>query len=144
MDSTQKSIGSRFKFRAWHKKEQRWLSKNNCMMDLNGLLQWQFGFDSPEIIPKEERENEIVLMQSTGLFDKNGVEIFESDILQWDSEISVVKWCYFSTHYDSTMGWLSEEKNGRTSGLYSGRSEEMVIIGNIYSNPSLLSPIENA
>lgn len=42
-------------------------------------------------VVKEDLKN-YVLMQSTGLFDKNGKEIFEGDIIDYNGRNAVVKW----------------------------------------------------
>ena len=79
--------------------------------------------------------DEIELMQSTGLKDKNGKEIFEGDILygyagedfweivEFDTEEG--KWIRKDIWYNSKLG-LSEN------------NEFMEIVGNIYENPELL------
>lgn len=79
--------------------------------------------------------NDINLMQSTGLKDKDGQEIFEGDILygydgedfweivEFDTEEG--KWIRKDIWYNSKLG-LSEN------------NEFMEIVGNIYENPELL------
>nr|DAS38889.1 MAG TPA: YopX protein [Caudoviricetes sp.] len=79
--------------------------------------------------------NDLNLMQSTGLKDKNGKEIFEGDILygyagedfweivEFDTEEG--KWIRKDIWYNSKLG-LSEN------------NEFMEIVGNIYENPELL------
>lgn len=86
--------------------------------------------------------NDIVLMQSTGLIDNNGKEIFEGDIIAINLEgletpitakvfqnrkIGILMFHAFEDNEDVPMVELLEED-----------SVEFAIIGNIWENPELL------
>ena len=85
--------------------------------------------------------DEVELMQSTGLKDKNGQEIFEGDIVQFEDcyEVSdflyintgIIEWCQGGFHVTNRDSVLMED-------LLDGDSLDVTIIGNIYENPELL------
>lgn len=81
--------------------------------------------------------SKVELMQSTGLKDKNGKEIFEKDILDYNGRKVIVKWhgSYACFIYD----FVDELKNRTTEWqpLYLSYYK-FEIIGNIYENPELL------
>lgn len=83
-----------------------------------------------------------VLMQSTGLFDKNGKEIFEGDIVKFSDcddyvYVTPVVWdknyaCFgvsFSSGYPIPFDYLEE---------FYTELKDIEVTGNIYENPELL------
>lgn len=78
-----------------------------------------------------------VLMQYTGLKDKNGKEIYEGDIVKRIGRIHVVKWQDEKAKFVCYDPFL---KNPSYWGLTSAASKDyqFEIIGNIYENPELL------
>ena len=80
-------------------------------------------------------------MQSTGFEDKNGNEIFEKDILDYNGRKVIVKWhgSYASFIYE----FVDELKNRTTEWqpLYLSYYK-FEIIGNIYENTELLEVTE--
>ena len=88
--------------------------------------------------------NQVALMQSTGLFDKNGKEIFESDILKCTSFDGSL-W-YETVSWDSTLAGFATQQNGydATAIRYITDSEAITveIIGDIYQNQKLLEELK--
>lgn len=125
------------KFRAWDKETQTMLDVPLIDFKKSVLVgeHWEFGetifinFD------------DIHLMQSTGLKDKNGKEIFEKDILDYNGRKVIVKWhgSYASFIYE----FVDELENRVTEWqpLYLSYYH-FEIIGNIYENPELLEVTE--
>ena len=110
--------------------------------------------------------NDIHLMQSTGLVDKNGKEIFDGDILKFNDEwneychegyvdgsvegvnyVEVVKgeacFEFGKTRYpESSLFIRMEDEHLAFAELIKSRDFEFEIIGNIYENPELLEDKE--
>lgn len=87
---------------------------------------WEYG-DS-NFFPLDE----VVLMQSTGLKDKNGVEIFEGDVVEWLGHRGVVE---FVLNNQQTMiigapGYITD--------LDYSTDFNTEVIGNIHENPKIL------
>ena len=72
------------------------------------------------------RWNDIILMQFTGLKDKNGKEGYDSDIAEKDSIKWIIKWLD-----DEGCFILSSKEYGQ---LPIRKLKEMAIVGNIYEN----------
>ena len=86
--------------------------------------------------------NDLTLMQSTGLFDRNGKEIFEGDVITNGKDVMCMK-------RHNTLGFYAEQK-GKVEFIADGAVLEefeedakeiadiLEIIGNIYENPEFL------
>lgn len=124
------------KFRAWDKRREDF--RNDIFVDTNGNL-YQFSKNTGygQAITYLDNKH-IVLMQSTGFFDKNGKEIFEGDIVQYsDGEYSftgVVENSVFGIYVESKY----DNYNFEDFSDENTRKSDVTIIGNIYENKELL------
>lgn len=105
-------------------------------------------------LPIPIEKSELTLMQSTGLFDKNGKEIFEGDVLEIQGVKMIVKfgsYKYLETSKNNGhilgilhdgLGFYVECINAAGPDNISPFEPETLknsqIIGNIYENPELL------
>ena len=89
--------------------------------------------------------NDLHLMQSTGLHDKNGKEIFEGDVVKrYRSPFFKAKWEYqIETVLKGKASLLLGREFGKNFGTIPfdspfAKSDLLEVIGNIYENPELL------
>ena len=79
--------------------------------------------------------------QFTGLIDKNGMRIFEGDLIRSTEtgETAIVQW--FSEH-SAFMIWC--KTSNQVGFLYECEKSIIEVIGNIHDNPELIGGEENA
>lgn len=123
------------KFRAWDKKCNE-MFKDTFAITESGqviIVEQESVFDTPDYVFTDD----LIIMQSTGLFDEYGKEIFDGDILHTpDNELAKVFW------NDDLAGWFVDfiyeiAELSEVADLQSSRSI-CKIIGNIYENPEFL------
>ena len=132
------------RYRAWMKSLKGMCDVTNISFDSRFVDICQQG-DTERYTEMSVEFDEITLMQSTGLKDKNGQEIFEGDVVQFEdcSEASdflyintgIIEWCQGGFHVTNRDSVLMED-------LLDGDSLDVTIIGNIYENPELLEDKE--
>ena len=124
------------KFRAYHHELGRMMSISDMWFNVDSLgeigLNDSVMNDYITVSP-----DEIELMQSTGLKDKNGKEIFEGDIVDYKGREAVIKWhgSYASFIYRFVDGL--QERVSEWAPLFLA-CYHFEVIGNIYENPELL------
>lgn len=129
------------KFRAWDPYEEK-------MIDDKELVIWGgniYRGDRDKIFQKIIKGkkgligysfDDEYLMQSTGLKDKNGVEIFDGDIMFYEQD------CYQYTLVKYDKDKLAFVLYDGCERLYHEFWEAGEVIGNIYENPELLESVE--
>lgn len=120
------------KFRAWSKTEK-------IMSNVKKIDFWNGEVDARCF---EETEIEkIELMQSTGLFDKNGQEIFEGDIVQFEDYYIESDLPYINrgiVEWSQGSFTITDRASVEMEDLIDGEFLDIKIIGNIYQPPKLL------
>lgn len=119
------------KFRVWDKKLQITGTVSNIDFDFEEVT---FYIDDEEELDVSQTFKDVEIMQSTGLFDKNGVEIFEGDIVRNTHTGSVgrVHWCVHNTGF-----FYYVEKDKKDYTVFRAKYN-LEVIGNIYENKELL------
>ena len=128
------------KYRAWYKEWKEMGRVGEIRFDLDGSVSVVL-FKGNYLDVSGPREK-IVLMQSTGLHDKNGKEIFEGDIIRYNIDVVDIKrhpTLGFYTVLDGREGFFGD---GMSIDDFEEDEKEFSktaeIIGNIYENPELL------
>jgi len=130
------------KFRAWDKYTSKMLEQEGVSGSNSCISFLDFYYDDSENRNFGSVINDLILMQFTGLLDKNGKEIFENDIIVLSHPCWSVK-CIVK--YDNQLACYVLEsfekidKGVRKSFLHIYQEDlNYKVIGNIYQNPELL------
>lgn len=126
-------------FRAWDK-------TTNKYRKFDGMHDTMIIDESGEIryynLQNGSGGDEYILEQFTGLLDKNGVRIFEGDLIYIGESLHVIVW-------NEKGYWLCKPTKGNTY-YYTGRAlwfkdtefPHATVIGNIHDNRELLEVVE--
>lgn len=112
------------KLRAWNDGAMIY-SHNNSINHSNIQIEWFF-----KVIRKDA-----VIMQYTGLNDKNGKEIYEGDILRYRYARDTTKTDV--VEFDEVVEW--ENTTNFVGFSVNQLMEDHEVIGNLYENPELLT-----
>lgn len=136
------------RFRAWYVLAEEMINEILMISFVRKEIIGKFSDGSTSVPLKfEDKRNgeDVVLMQSTGLFDKNGKEIFEGDIVQFEdyymeSDLpyinnGIVKWSQGRFNITNRCSVDMED-------LLDGEFLDLTTIGNIYDNKELLEVTE--
>lgn len=129
------------RFRAWDKELQTMLDVS--LIDFKkGVLvgeHWEFGETNFMSFDKIE------LMQSTGLFDRNGKEIFEGDVVRMRNprdRRQIGMFQVVRVANSPMLGLLDKKLTTEIFNLYEHMSNYYEVKGNIYENQELLEDKE--
>jgi len=119
------------KFRLWNPQEKKmFYDVQDCFHDMYG--DGVFGEHGFNELLEDAKEGRCVLMQYTGLKDKNGKEIWEGDIVEGIRGVKgecKFKKGRFLVEYEDEM---------ELTFIYENKTD-IKVLGNIYENPELLT-----
>ena len=113
-----------------------WLKEDKEMVDVEEIYFYKGEFDFiGDAITWMCKSNDCVLMQSTGLRDKDGKEIFEGDIVKLAKNVYSELTYYEVVRHRGGAYRLESKRYGCELWL---RHTDCEIAGNIWENPELL------
>lgn len=118
------------KFRAWLKKEKKMDNYIDHISWLEDEL-YCIGDGITYMVSAED----LLLMQSTGLVDKNGKEIFEGDIVKMAKDVYSEPTYYEVVRHYGGAYRLESKQHGCELWL---RHTDCEVVGNVYENKELL------
>ncbi len=135
----------KIKFRAWDSKNKKWVSqvpssdRLECLLDNPdaGISHHDIDEESgiffyPHNPLGDDFNGRVIYQQYTGLNDKNGLEIYEGDVIkQSDFRCGPVEWISEKDGWDFS-GWKMRHST------WGDGIEGSEVIGNIFENPELL------
>lgn len=129
------------KFRAWNVENKAMIKTPISLATIVSRYIKEFRPDSYgwggkpcENTPEAVKPEDYIILQFTGLKDKNGVEIYEGDILGYWGDA-----CWVVAYKDYRWRLVSGREGWNGSlGLTPYVSKGKIVIGNIYQNPELL------
>ena len=131
------------RFRAWYVLAEEMINEILMISFVRKEIIGKFSDGSTSVPLKfEDKRNgeDVILMQSTGLFDKNGKEVFVGDI------IKCTRGCLHEVYIEKEYGgkYIGGMPAIYLKGIREGYAwtGDEVIIGNVYQNPELLEVTE--
>lgn len=133
------------KFRAWDKRENTMRDVAVLHFTEGGKVNYiEYRKTLPEL--KSYHVRNVVLMQSTGLKDKNGVEVFQGDVVVHEEG----EYSYKGIVLKDKYYFYIEGVNINDSFSFDDISNTLIgetdleVIGNIYENPELLEQADES
>jgi hypothetical protein len=126
------------RFRAWDVLAEKMIDEILMISFVRKEIIGKFSDGSTSVPLKFEDERngeDVILMQSTGLVDKNGKEIFEGDIVKMSKDVYSEPTYYEVVRHYGGAYRLESKQHGCELWL---RHTDCEVVGNIYENPELL------
>ena len=143
------------KFRAFDKKYKKIMKVNEINFEKSSVWIESDSGDHENRHTLTRGFDEVILMQSTGLHDNNGVEVFEGDLIHYtyDGFDWYVPVIYREGRFEVYHGTLSTipaskipsgkyaTNIGNSIRMYRVEFTDMYVAGNIHENPELLEDV---